>query len=95
MFGFGVNVNDVVEYQEKAIAIEAMMAELAKQGLIAPTSNNKRICNTNYNNITFLTDCLNSGQMPGKAVFWAVRKTVDINLNTVQSMVNRLKPEFA
>ncbi len=94
MFGYGVNINEVESYYNKATAIGQMLMVIAEQGLVDDPKNTMRIYETNYNNLNFLIDCLNSGQMPGKVVFWSTKKTIDMNMNTVQSMVNRLQPEL-
>ena len=74
MFGFGANKNEVMEYlvRSKNI-IEIFDGIRHKIRSYEDQKESLRVEKTNWENYKYLKDCVDSGSVPNKVVFYALR----------------------
>ena len=83
---------DLQEYYDKSLWIRDALELLQIKGLLGSgmeLNNFERIHSTNQNNYYLLEDYRWKPEELGKLTFWACKKTVDMNLKTMKSALNR------
>lgn len=83
---------DVEDYFRKATWIKGAVYSLKASGQIADNwtdPNIERVFKTNENNLMLLTQFRWEPEKLGRMAFWACRKTVDMNENTMRSALER------
>lgn len=83
---------DVEEYFKKSSWIKSAVYSLRASDLIADgwtDPNIERILKTNENNLMLLMQFRWEPEKLGKMAFWACRKTVDMNENTMRHTLER------
>lgn len=94
MAGMTLEMAEMIgDYQKKSQFIEDSLNDLIQQRLISPNvieENNVRlILKTNRNNLDLLDASIWEGVKISRMTFWFLKKTVDKNLKTVESMLKR------
>jgi len=91
-FMFNVSIEQIEEYHEKSNWIANTVRELNQEGLINELEDGDeidRILDTNHNNFEALQYAVSTGILPGRTVFWLIKKTVDMNYNSVLKYIKR------
>ena len=95
---FKVTMEMIKEYHDKSLFISETMRSLGRDNLLDNSgleeNNVQRIMETNHNNYEALNHSLNTGEVLGRMMFWFIKKTVDMNFNTVKSMQARKINKF-
>lgn len=89
---FNVSIKQIEEYYEKSNWIANTVRELNQEGLINESEDGHeidRILDTNHNNFEALQYAVNTKILPGRTVFWLIKKTVDMNYNSVLKYIKR------
>jgi hypothetical protein len=83
---------DVQQYYGKSFWIKTAIITLRQSGLIADSltdPNLDRVMKTNEQNLMLLTQFRWQPEELGRMTFWACRKTVDMNFNTMRRALER------
>ena len=90
---FKINMEIIKEYHEKSMYISELIRSLGRDNLIdnygLEENNVNRIMETNHNNFEALNHSVLTGEIMGRMMFWFIKKTVDMNYNTVKNMEKR------
>lgn len=86
---FKPSTSQINEYFQRSQWIADNMDDLIHDGKISSFHDDVvRIIQTNRNNLEALQYALQTGNMPGRAVFWLIKKTVDMNYKSVSDYIN-------
>ena len=87
---FKVTMEMIKEYHDKSLFISETIRSLGRDNLLENSGldkkNVQRIMETNHNNFEALNHSLNTGEVLGRMMFWFIKKTVDMNFNSVKSI---------
>jgi hypothetical protein len=90
---FKPSAKQIAEYYQKSVWISETLQSLNQQGRVAQYGEDAedydRIIETNHNNFEALQYAVQSGVLPGRTVFWLIKKTVDMNHKSVSSWTKR------
>ena len=85
---------DIKKYRDKSYYILKTLDDWGHLAQPGTESNNlERVIRTNNNNFNALDNAYFTNETIGKLTFWAIKRTVDMNYNTVKSWEARTVPE--
>ena len=84
---FRPTYSKIDEYYKKSLWIKDSIEELIQEGKYSPLDEEIiRIKRTNKNNLDALQYAVQTSILPGRTVFWLIKKTVDMNHDSISRM---------